>query len=113
MRSDRTKAKREQGSKVALWYKIDNIANEDGRHAALKGTLADLSRVFFRVFGQTKMTILLGFTVAGDNLDRIRSYRVKSGPRRSEAGSAQAQTIWRDVIEPATTTGPTEIPPDT
>jgi hypothetical protein len=31
----------------------------------LKGTFADLSRGFFRVFGQTKVTILLGFTVAG------------------------------------------------
>jgi hypothetical protein len=46
-------------------------------NAALKGTFADLSRGFFRVFGQTKMTILLGFTVAGYNLDRIRSYRAK------------------------------------
>ena len=46
-------------------------------NAALKGTFADLSRGFFRVFGQTKMTILLGFTVAGYNLDRIRCYRAK------------------------------------
>jgi hypothetical protein len=46
-------------------------------NAALKGTFADLSRGFFRVFGQTKMTVLLGFTVAGYNLDRIRSYRAK------------------------------------
>jgi hypothetical protein len=29
------------------------------------------------VFGQTKMTMLLGFTIVGNNLDRIRSYRAK------------------------------------
>ena len=49
----------------------------ESANAALKGAFADLSREFFRVFGQTKMTILLGFTVAGYNLDRIRSYRAK------------------------------------
>ena len=35
----------------------------------LKGTFADLSRGFFRVFGRTEMTILPGFTVAGFNAD--------------------------------------------
>ena len=32
---------------------------------------------FFRVFGQTKMSILLGFTIAAYNLDRIRGFRAK------------------------------------
>ena len=59
----------------------------ESANAALKGTFADLSRGFFRVFGQTKMTILLGFTVAGYNLDRIRSYRAKSAPRRRPSRS--------------------------
>jgi hypothetical protein len=53
-------------------------------NAALKGTFADLARGFMRVMGPTKMTILLGFTIAGFNLDRIRSYRAKKigCPRR-------------------------------
>ncbi len=38
---------------------------------------ADLFRGFFRVFGRTKITVLLGFTVAAYNLDRIRSFRAK------------------------------------
>jgi hypothetical protein len=49
----------------------------ESANAALKGGFADLSRGFFRVFGRTKMSILLGFTVAAYNLDRIRSFRAK------------------------------------
>jgi hypothetical protein len=32
-------------------------------NAALQGAFADISRGFFRVFGRTKITFLLGFTV--------------------------------------------------
>jgi hypothetical protein len=39
-------------------------------NAALKGSFADLSRGFFRVFGRTKISVLLGFTIAAYNLDR-------------------------------------------
>ena len=46
-------------------------------NAALKGGFADLSRGFFRVFGRTKITVLLGFTLAAYNLDRVRSFRAK------------------------------------
>jgi ABC-type spermidine/putrescine transport system permease subunit II len=46
-------------------------------NSALKGAFVDLGRGFFRVFGQVKMPVLLGFTVAGFNLDRIRSFRAK------------------------------------
>jgi hypothetical protein len=46
-------------------------------NAALKGAFVDLARSFFRVFGQVKMTVLLGFTVAAYNLDRVRAFRAK------------------------------------
>jgi hypothetical protein len=46
-------------------------------NAALKGAFADLSRGFIRVMGVTKITVMLGFTLAAYNLDRIRSYRAK------------------------------------
>jgi hypothetical protein len=46
-------------------------------NAALKGSYADLSRGFFRVFGQTKISVLLGFTIAAYNLDRVRAFRAK------------------------------------
>ena len=46
-------------------------------NAALKGSFVDLARGFFRVFGRVKMTVLLGFTVAAFNIDRVRSFRSK------------------------------------
>ena len=46
-------------------------------NAALKGSFADLSRGFFRVFGRTKISVLLGFTIAAYNLDRVRAFRAK------------------------------------
>jgi hypothetical protein len=72
-------------------------------NAALKGTFADLARGFMRVMGQTKMTVMLGFTIAGYNLDRIRSYRAK---KRAEAEAKPAQPkrrrgTWREVVEGA------------
>jgi hypothetical protein len=60
----------------------------ESANAALKGTFADLNRGFFRVFGQPKMTLLLGFTIAGYNLDRIRSFRAK---KRAEADAKPDQ----------------------
>ncbi len=70
-------------------------------NAALKGAFADLARGFMRVMGQTKMTVMLGFTIAGYNLDRIRSYRAK---KRAEAEAKPAQPkrrrgTWREVVE--------------
>jgi hypothetical protein len=87
----------------------------ESANAALKGTFADLNRGFFRVFGQTKMTILLGFTIAGYNLDRIRSYRAK---KRAEAEAKPTQPkrrrgTWKDVVEPpAAATEGKAAPPD-
>jgi hypothetical protein len=48
-------------------------------NSALKGAFADLSRGFFRVVGLVKTTVLLGFTLAAYNLDRIRSFKAKNG----------------------------------
>jgi hypothetical protein len=46
-------------------------------NAAIKGAFVDLGRGFLRVMGQTKATVLLGFSVAGFNLDRVRAFRAK------------------------------------
>ena len=48
-----------------------------------------------------KVTLLLGFTIAGYNLDRIRSYRAK---KRAEAETKPAQPkrrrgTWEEVVE--------------
>ncbi|HLK41821.1 MAG TPA: hypothetical protein VKV34_00660 [Thermoleophilia bacterium] len=86
----------------------------ESANAALKGTFADLARGFFRVFGQTKMTVLLGFTIAGYNLDRIRSFRAKQ--RALEADKPKQpkrrRGTWAEVIAPASTVDGTASPPD-
>lgn len=83
-------------------------------NAALKGTFTDLSRGFLRVMGLTKMTVLLGFSLAAFNLDRIRSYRAKHQlDENGKPTKARIQTrakrrtnTWADVIEPSAVTGP-------
>jgi hypothetical protein len=85
-------------------------------NAALKGAFVDLARGFFRVLGQVKMTVLLGFTLAAYNLDRVRSFRAKQAqdketPRRR---AKRRQGTWSDV---ATAPSPTATerstgPPD-
>jgi hypothetical protein len=78
-------------------------------NAALKGAFTDLGRAFMRVMGVTKMTVMLGFTLAGSNLDRIRSFRAKHAldehgrptekPKRTRA--RRRVGTWSDVIEKA------------
>jgi len=46
-------------------------------NAALQGAFTNIARGFVRVFGLVKITMLLGFTVAAFNVDRIRSFRAK------------------------------------
>jgi hypothetical protein len=77
-------------------------------NAALKGAFADLGRGFLRVMGQTKMTILLGFTLAAFNLDRIRSFRAKhhideqgrpTGDKPKQTRARRRTGTWTDVID--------------
>jgi hypothetical protein len=76
-------------------------------NAALKGAFTDLGRGFVRVMGVTKMTVMLGFTLASFNLDRLRSFRAKhhldeSGQMIERPKSSRAkrrQGTWAEVIE--------------
>jgi hypothetical protein len=83
-------------------------------NSALKGAFADLSRGFFRVFGRTKISVLLGFTVAAYNLDRVRSFRAKQAQdeakqrrraKRRQGTWAGCSTIGNETV-PANATGP-------
>ena len=60
-------------------------------NAALKGSFVDLNRGFFRVFGRVKTSVLLGFTLAAFNLDRIRSFRAKHGLEEGESVQRRPQ----------------------
>jgi hypothetical protein len=77
-------------------------------NSALKGAFVDLARGFFRVFGQVKMTVLLGFTVAAFNLDRIRSFRAKRAEQdgATHPRAKRRRGIWADVV-----TAPTAVVP--
>jgi hypothetical protein len=78
-------------------------------NAALKGSFVDLARGFFRVFGRVKMTVLLGFTVAAYNLDRVRSFRAKHNLEQDGSPSLVRDRpiyrskrrvgTWVDIIE--------------
>jgi hypothetical protein len=78
-------------------------------NAALKGAFCDLSRGFFRVFGRTKISIILGFTIAAFNLDRIRSFRAKQAEAAatSRPRAKRRRGIWAAPgIEPPTPESP-------
>jgi hypothetical protein len=62
---------------TAWWISMCRRQVVESANSAPKGAFADLSREFFRVFGQTKISVLLGFILATYNLDRIRSFRAK------------------------------------
>jgi hypothetical protein len=86
----------------------------ESANSALKGAYADLSRGFFRVFGRTKISVLLGFTIAAYNLDRISSFRAKMAENEAKPvrRAKRRQGTWNDLITrhsdgvPANATGP-------
>jgi hypothetical protein len=66
---------------------MDRRQMVESANAALKGGYADLGRGFFRVFGLVKISVLVAFTLAAYNVDRIRSFEAKQAeeadaPRR-------------------------------
>jgi hypothetical protein len=86
----------------------------ESANSALKGAFADLARGFFRVFGRTKISVLLGFTVAAYNLDRVRSFRAKEAgdEAKPRQRAKRRQGTWKDCSKrdsdavPANATGP-------
>ncbi len=111
----------EQAAEMAWWQRITYGATAwrismgrrqvvESVNAALKGAFTDLGRGFMRVMGVTKMTVMLGFTLAAYNLDRIRSFRAKHAlDEHGQPKEKPKQTrvrkrtgTWADVIEPTT-----------
>jgi hypothetical protein len=49
----------------------------ESANAALQGAFVDIGRGFLRVMGRLKTTVMLGFTIAAYNTDRVRAFRRK------------------------------------
>jgi len=81
----------------------------ESANAGLKGEFADVSRGFHRVFGTTKITVLLAFTAAGYNVERVRSFRAKHRlqdphqpviyPRIPATRAKRRRGTWADVVD--------------
>ena len=75
----------------------------ESANAALKGGFVDIGRKFFRVFGLAKLTVLLAFTVASFNLDRVRSFLAKhaeDGVAAQTAGTRRKRRTgtWAELL---------------
>jgi len=87
----------------------------ESANSALKGAFADLSRGFFRVMGLVKTTVLLGFTLAAYNLDRIRSFKAKHGlddnartvERPKQRRARRRSGTWTEIVESGPAPPPT------
>lgn len=87
----------------------------ESANSALKGAFADLGGGFFRVIGIVKTTVLLRFTLAAYNLDRIRSYKAKHGvddngqviAKPTQQRARRRTGTWAEVIETGSPPPPT------
>jgi len=59
-------------------------------NAALQGVFCDLSRGFLRVFGKVKAQVLLDFSVAAFNIDRVRAFRARMRAERRAQDPSEA-----------------------
>jgi hypothetical protein len=75
----------------------------EGVNAMLKGGFVNIQHKFLRVFGLSKMTLLLAFTLAGFNLEAIRSFLARKGAQHSAAPPRKTRRkrrkgTWADMI---------------
>ncbi len=81
----------------------------ESANGALKGAFAVLSRGFVRVFGRTKISVLLGFTIAAHNVDRVRSFRAKQADDEAQPRRRAKRRLgtWSSCLDE-----PAEVVPD-
>jgi len=89
----------------------------EGVNAALKGAFVNIGQKFFKVFGLTKIKILLAFTLAAYNLETIRSFLsrmavVAEAARKPRSRKKRREVTWRDVVSIRPETGPDPRPAD-
>lgn len=87
----------------------------EGVNAALKGAFVNIGQKFFKVFGLTKIKILLAFTLAAYNLETIRSFLsrmavVAEAARKPRSRKKRREMTWHDVVAIRPETGPDPPP---
>lgn len=83
-----TKLGRSNGEGAAAPIGSGNVA--EGENAMLKGGFVDIQQKFFRAFRLTKLTFLPALTIAGYNIECIRSFKARQAdeaetPRRKSS----------------------------
>jgi hypothetical protein len=77
---------------TTAWRKSYRRRNAvEGVNAMLKGGFVDIQQKFFRVFRLTKLTFLLAFTIAGYNVECIRSFNARKAVE-AERAAVQKKT---------------------
>jgi hypothetical protein len=88
---------------TTAWRKsMGRRQSAEAANAGLKGQFVDINRGFFRVFGLTKITLLLAFTIVGYNLERIRSFLAKMVTLVKEARLTRTRRrrgTWAEVLD--------------
>lgn len=72
-------------------YRRRNVV--EGVNAMLKGGFVNVQQKFFRVFRLTKLTFVLAFTIAGYNVECIRSFNAR---KVAEAEATEARKKRRN-----------------
>jgi hypothetical protein len=90
----------------------------EGANGMLKGGFANISHKFFRVFGLTKMRILLAATIVGYNLEAIRSFLAKKTAERAAAPSKRTRMkrrkgTWTQILGSPDPSASGRAPPPT
>jgi hypothetical protein len=81
----------------------------------LKGGFVNIAHKFMRVFGLTKMRILLAAMIVGYNLWRIGAFLTRKAKEQAEAEKPRPRRkrkkgTWADVIPSRPSTGPDPPP---
>ena len=89
----------------------------EGSNSSLKTNFASIQQKFFRVFGLTKLTVILAFTIAGHNLEIIRSFNASTAATETVARKKRTRTkrrrgTWGDMLGVVPTSLGPDPPPD-
>lgn len=74
----------------------------EGANAGLKGGFVNIERKFLRVMGLTKVTVMLAFTIAGYNIDRIRAFVLQTAVEwdaKKKTRAKRRRGTWSDVLD--------------